>query len=989
MQFMNWQNWPSERIAIENHETNISYAELGEKVDALVDYLVRSGVKPYDVIGLYFNPNHEYIVALLAALKLRVTFVGIEYAKSKDRIADILANVKCQFVLVEVDEWLDGIELSVAKLSYPRNAQKSFEPVFSCEARKPTDCVYKILTSGTTGKPKVVNISAAGLGHLVEHAIRRYTMGMHSRVLMLNHLNFDVSIEEILTTLCSGATLVIAQDVNKLDTSHLVDTLIQYRVNTLNIATALWGLIVEQLTATPELIQALSLEVVVIGTQKASVQLLQNSLAIFPMKLFNAYGLTETTVTSVVWEVKLEDIYQHYVPVGTVLGDTIFYIVDEHQALCAEGQKGLLYLGGPGVALGYDKPSEAFIQNATFSIERLFETGDYAFVLNGLIYLVGRRDEQVKINGYRVELQGIEYVIEQYENVQSAAVIWQPELRHLSVFLVLKKPTTDVESTLLNLHINTKLPAYCAPNSLKILTNFPLTASGKVDKEALRGLLEAEDEHEAISEYLPTVLAVSLRSILGITKENVSFIEAGGDSIKAQQLSIQLRKSGWLLSAVDILVAPSIVQLGELLTPLSSCKYSDNHGDKQEPSEFVTLPSQTAMLLQTKLTNDPSINLERMYFSIQGHSLEALKAAITSLMYRHPLLRGKANLGRDGFKITIQDKHNPVVIERDFERSIQEAKLHYPYQVHQLFTDEYLFRALLVETKDSQVLVVLAAHHAIVDGWSFELLRQELFALLQAPDLIDKLLSPLAYTHYVRYLTEHQQTCKVQSCEFWSTHLQGGKFKVLNQSKQGQLLTLQESFLHVELDTVMIDKIRQKAKAFRVTENLIYQYCWASTLADVTRQQDVLFCLALSLRPEQLLNVEHMVGMAVNFIPCRVNLGEGKTFQEQLIRLQRNNQKYHQYGHESVAEIKRYCGLNSDFERALWSLFVFQNYPRIENEEKHDMDVITHSTFPLSLMVDPYENRKIEVTFNGVFFNKASVERLMSIYVLKLKNISM
>jgi amino acid adenylation domain-containing protein len=458
---------------------------------------------------------------------------------------------------------------------------------------------YVIYTSGSTGKPKGVVVTHESIANHCRDMVKYYQLDAHDRVLQFASLNFDASLEQILPPLTVGAAVVLrgAEVWNPADFHLKVH---EYGLTVINPPTAYWHQLVQQWASTPASIPQ-GLRLAIAGgdmVRPDSVRLwIQTGLR--AVRLLNAYGPTETTITAVIFEVPADErANTRRIPIGRPLANRRVYILDSYGNPVPVGVPGELYIGGAGLARGYlNRPEltrEKFVPNPFAKIEdrgskiedsglaaqeklssifdprsstRLYKTGDLVcYRADGAIEFLGRVDQQVKIRGFRVEPGEIEAALGQHPAVREAVVLARedaPGDRRLVAYVV---PTNDERRTTndedlassfiahrssfqgeLRSFLKEKLPDYMVPAAFVVLDEWPMTPSGKVDRKALPAPDGAgrtsNDTFVAPSNPIEQHLAEIWSELLGATQVGVhdDFFELGGHSLLATQLVSRLR----------------------------------------------------------------------------------------------------------------------------------------------------------------------------------------------------------------------------------------------------------------------------------------------------------------------------------------------------------------------------------------------------------------------------------------------------------------
>jgi amino acid adenylation domain-containing protein len=423
---------PGAIATVFKHE-ELSYRSLNCRANQLAHHLRRLGVGPEVIVGLEAERSLEMLVGKLAILKAGGAYVPLSTQDPASRLSQILSETQAPILLTRAQSsWqLSNTEVQVIRLDADRQ-------LISGESDKNPDNVteidnlaYVIYTSGTTGTPKGVMITHRGLtNHTIDIGLR-YELRPDDRVLQFAPLTFDAAAEEIFPTLLSGGAVILR--TNEMLISNFGSKAEAMGITVLNLPPSYWREWIDQLLLARDRVPS-SLRLLVVGSEKVpgAVYSAWRKVARDDIKCLNAYGLTETTITSTIHDCCLsakavEE--QDCLPIGRPITNTQLYVLAESLQPVNSGTPGELYVGGTGVARGYlglpSLTAEKFIPNAFSGNagERLYKTGDRAcFMPDNNLEFLGRLDRQVKVRGFRVELQEIESVLARHPAVKTVVV---------------------------------------------------------------------------------------------------------------------------------------------------------------------------------------------------------------------------------------------------------------------------------------------------------------------------------------------------------------------------------------------------------------------------------------------------------------------------------------------------------------------------------------------------------------------------------------
>ncbi|MHA4812677.1 non-ribosomal peptide synthetase, partial [Flavitalea flava] len=548
-----------ESVALVYERESVSYRELDERSNRLAHYLRKKGVGTGSLVGLCLERSLEMIVGMLGIMKAGGAYVPIESDYPDERISYMLEDSCCRVLLTggEQKARLAGLIGSAkgGKVSQlvDIGAGRAWEEI-SREAKsrlrvrlRPDHLAYVIYTSGTTGASKGVMI---GHGNLVD-----YVYGLDDRTgiracktfALVSTLSADLGNTVIYSSLLSGGALHVLSGTVVTDGQLMRDYFKEHRIACLKIVPSHW----KALSQGEELL--LPGELLIFGGEAlpySTVSAIRSSGA--ACRIINHYGPTETTIGKLLYEVMPEE--RGTDPGGTVLigkpfSNTVVYVLNREGGLCPSGIAGELYIGGEGVGRGYLNrealTSERFMEDRfdPGSGRRVYRTGDLVrWEADGNIGFLGRVDDQVKIRGYRVELGEIGTVLSQSALVRSAVVVMKEDgsgNKRLVGYVVPEGEGEEGEwpqrRQELQGYLRSRLPDYMVPAFLVAMTELPLTANGKIDKQALPDP-EADERlqsrYQAPRNELERQLAAIWEELLGVDRIGIhdNFFELGGHS---------------------------------------------------------------------------------------------------------------------------------------------------------------------------------------------------------------------------------------------------------------------------------------------------------------------------------------------------------------------------------------------------------------------------------------------------------------------------
>ncbi|MEM7157011.1 MAG: amino acid adenylation domain-containing protein [Myxococcota bacterium] len=484
-------------IALRWSAGQLSFGELNALANRIAWRLRRSGVAPGDLVAVHVPRGPLLIAAVLGVVKAGGAYVPLDRGLPAPRIHSILRRSQCRRMLMteaadlELDPAVERIVLDDTGPAeggpWPSN---DLEPIASTD-----DVAYVIFTSGSTGEPKGVVVTHRPVLNLLRWAQRRFDFDDRDIGLAIASIGFDLSVFDVFGVLGEGGSLYVANEREQKDPDALLQVLLEQRITFWNSAPAALAQVMPLVARAQGQSETEHLRLVFLSGDFTPLSLPDELRAVFGgAKCINLGGATEATVWSNYHEIGAVDPEWRSIPYGRPIDNARYYILDESLEPVAPGVEGDLYIGGDCLAAGYLREPELtarsfvldpFVANAG---SRMYRTGDRAlFLPDGVMSFVGRNDGQVKIRGFRVELGEIEHCLRQHPGIKDAVVLARTDAggdRKLVAYL--RTESEAAPSTReLRAHAAATLPSYMVPNFCHRVESWPVTANGKLDRDAL------------------------------------------------------------------------------------------------------------------------------------------------------------------------------------------------------------------------------------------------------------------------------------------------------------------------------------------------------------------------------------------------------------------------------------------------------------------------------------------------------------------------
>ncbi|WP_445260551.1 amino acid adenylation domain-containing protein, partial [Photorhabdus sp. S7-51] len=928
-----------EATALVYENQSLSYAELNTRANRLAHQLIALGVEPDQRVAICVSRSPAMVVGLLAVLKAGGAYVSLDPSYPVERLAYMLNDAApvvllTQSVLADSSKHaFSAADYTIVLLDAPDAAQveqpdHNPEPqTLGLTSRHPA---YIIYTSGSTGLPKGVEMPQAGLLNLLQwHRQSPSQPAGNGKTLQFAALGFDVAFQEIFTTLCEGGCLVLINESLRRQPEQLLRLISQQRIDRIFLPYIALQHLAEAASHSGEDFSCLA-HIVTAGEQLRITPAIQRFLQRAEgCRLHNHYGPTESHVTTAYILDQDPNRWPTLPPIGRPIANNRIYILDTCGQPVPLGGLGEIYIAGQGVARGYlNRPeltAERFLADP-FSDKpdaRMYRTGDLArYLPDGNLEFLGRTDQQVKIRGFRIEPGEIEARLAEHPAVREAVVLARGEGldKRLVAYVA-----ADVEEELVNNlreRLSQVLPEYMVPAAVVRLDRFPLTPNGKLDRRALPVPGEdafARQRYAAPQGATETALAAIWRELLGIEKisRHDNFFALGGHSL----LAVRVMNRIMTVLGVEL--------------PLAALFHSPSLAALAQAAQKQDRPALPAILPVSRTETLPlSLAQQRLWFLAQldGVSetyhiplalhlrgrldIAAWQQALNAVFARHEALRtvfvsvdGQPQIhllaADDGLPLVQHDLRGHPDADTELER-LCAGEMSAPFDLSR----GPLIRAELIRLTEEDYRFLLTQHHIVSDGWSVNVLINELNALYAAflagqPDPLPPL--AIQYPDYAAW--QHQwfsaERTQVQS-DYWRTTLADAP--VLLALPTDRPRPPEPSFagqiLPVHLGPELTTALKQLSQQHGVTLFMTVLSAWGVVLSRLSGQEDIIIGTPSAGRSRQ--EVESLMGFFVNTLALRMHFSGALTVAELLTQVRQTAlaaQAHQDLPFEQVVEI--------------------------------------------------------------------------------------
>jgi amino acid adenylation domain-containing protein len=922
-------------IAVEDGSRRLTYAELDAAGAAIAAGLRAAGVADEEVVGVCLPRSWQAVCSFLGVLQAGAAYLPIDPEHPPERRRTLLDLAGVRVVLGEHGQ-ASGLPAAIQLLDceelVARGVAEPAPPIPPGGER----LAYVLFTSGSTGTPKGVEVMHRNLTHFVgcgsDVVARSDDVNLH-----VVPLGFDLSAQEIWGTLANGGRLVVAPR-GRIDPAQLGQTIVERGVTVLTISTGLFHELVR--AALPQLG---GLRLISAGGDVLSPQAAAELRRAHPsVRLLNSYGPTEATIAACSYEV--DDAGRDQIPIGRALPGYELEVRDADGALLPPGEIGELWIGGPGVARGYRDDPE---RTATAFPEvpgggRMYRSGDRVKLdADSELLFLGRLDDQVKIDGQRVEPGEVGHVLAGHPELLQATVVAREDVpgHKRLVGYAVPHPGATPDPDGIKAHLAGRLPSFMVPGAIVLLDELPLNERGKIDRVALPAPGRRNGRSKAgLGDPVAELMAEVLQ--LEAVGPDEDFFELGGTSLLAIQLAGRLRERLGLAADIGaVFEAPTAARLAERLAV----------ADERSPALPPLMPSRggsTAPLsaaqrrawLFGRMNPDSIAYQFAAVFRFEG-SLDpgALEGAFAEMVRRHEILRTSIE-ERGGKPVQVihpaLDPRFETVDLRDRGGDAWPRLVRERVRVRIDPAEAPLMRSTLARVGERRWELLHVEHHMVHDGWSFTILADELAELYSARIEgrgAELAALPVQFQDYARWEAEvHRGEEAKRQIEHWKRQLDpdppllelpGGRPRPARESFAG-------SSVRHRLDGGLASRLRCLAGESRATLFMVALAAFLVQLRRYSGHDEIQIGSGLANRRDP--NAERVIGMIVNTVVLRCDLGGDPSVRELLDRVRRAALDAYANADAPFDRVVEAIGARRDPGRSplVQALFSFHDAPR-------------------------------------------------------------
>ena len=893
-----------DRTAVVTPDGELSYGMLDILSGSLAQYLREQGVGNETPVGIRIGRSPEFVIAVMAVLRAGGAFLPIPPDLPTARVGYMLRDATASLCLTDqpLEEEM-GLGIRVLDIRRSIERSRGFTGVSGLRERSGGRLAYIMYTSGSTGRPKGVMVEHRQILNRLFHTRDLLDFGPSDRTLHRSSIGFDVWIPEVFLPLICGGTVVISPGNTFPAPAEIASLIERFGITYIHFVPGLLAQFLE-LGYKPGVDQYL--RTIWCGGETLPEETMRTCLGTYRARLYHGYGPTETAVGVACWQATNDHAYPK-IPIGRPYANTVLRVVDRLGRRVPPGVTGELWIGGAQTGRGYVNDAaltrERFVEDPLEpgSGLRFYRSGDLArFLPDGQLLFMGRADDQVKIRGQRVEPEEVSVALRNCAGVREALVLSEPDGdggRRLRGWATVD-PASSHDAESLRRLLSAQLPAYMIPWRIDVLSSWPLTSHGKIDRRALLAL-EVPVSRQSGSggqplEGMESELAAIWCEVLGLPSVGRSddFFSLGGHSLQA------LRMTGLLQSRMrlnirlsDLYAHPRLSDLAAFLTDIPAHDAPSEIPSHGAVAEAPLSAGQRRMWLLDRLLAQPSAyHVTRLLKLDGGVDLSMVRRILEVLVRRHAILRTVLEersgalvqrvLPESGYALPLVSENLPSDALADRLQSERMRSFD--------LSETPAWRVLHLRTEAHEYLYFIF-HHALTDEWSMRIFFTEYARLLSASGAESAAGLPLLthrYTDFGIWQSDWLESPEAEDRRaFWRAQL-SDLSDVLRLSPDLPVtdpLPGRQGRCSVSMPAQVRDGVMAMAQREGVTPFTLLLGLWQVLLFRLTGTEDIMIGTPVSERRNAAW--QGVMGLFLNMVPVRMRMDGRLNFRDHILQL--------------------------------------------------------------------------------------------------------
>ncbi|CAI6266026.1 non-ribosomal plipastatin synthetase PpsC [Bacillus subtilis] len=990
-----------ERPAIRFSGGSLTYAELDMYASRLAVHLAVRGVTNESIVGVLSERSPDMLIAVLAVLKAGGAYLPLDPAYPKERLSYMLKDSGASLLLTQPGCSApnfsgETLEVDMTSLASEKAENHEFTPADG------GSLAYVIYTSGSTGQPKGVAVEHRQAVSFLTGMQHQFPLSEDDIVMVKTSFSFDASVWQLFWWSLSGASAYLLPPGWEKDPALIVQAIHQENVTTAHFIPAMLNSFLDQAEMLA-LGDGTNLKRVFAGGEPLAPRTAARFASVLPqVSLIHGYGPTEATVDAAFYVLDPErDRDRLRIPIGKPVPGARLYVLDPHLAVQPSGVAGEMYIAGAGVARGYlNRPAlteERFLEDPFYPGERMYKTGDVArWLPDGNVEFLGRTDDQVKIRGYRIEPGEIEAALRNIEGVREAAVTVRTDSGEPELCAYIE----GLQRNEVRAQLERLLPGYMVPAYMIEMKQWPVTPSGKLDRNALPAPGGAADAETYTAPRNVTEMKLSQlwEDVLknGPVGIHDNFFDRGGHSLKATALVSRIAKEFDVqVPLKDVFAHPTVEGLAAVIREGTDSPYEAIKPAEKQETYPVSSAQKRIYVLQQLEDGGTGYNMPAV-LELEGKlNPERMERAFKELIKRHESLRTSFEQDAGGDPVQRIHDEVPFTLQTTVlgERTEQEAAAAFikPFDLSQA----PLFRAQIVKVSDERHLLLVDMHHIISDGVSVNILIQEFGELYNNRKL------PALRIQYKDYAVWQEgfktgDAYKTQEA-YWLKQLEG-ELPVLDlpaDHARPPVRSFAGDKVSFTLEPEVASGLHKLARENGSTLYMVLLAAYTAFLSRLSGQEDIIVGSPIAGRPHK--DLEPILGMFVNTLALRTRPEGGKPFVQYLQEVRETALEAFEHQDYPFEELVDKLELTRDMSRnPLFDvMFVLQNMDQ-ESLELNELCLKPaahngHQTSKFDLTLYTQEQPRGLLTFQMEFstdlYKKKTIEKWLQYFINMLLSI--